>query len=131
MKNLGQFFDYRRFLEGKKFAVTAISDAIDFNTKQKVGHTVELACVEDKTVYQASANGSVTDNLYEKMKVKVYDNGGYLDPAVHKGVIVEFGEFDKFNLYIDKGGFLQLTIECRSIKAPVQKPISKDSVEKK
>ena len=132
MKNLGQFFDYKRFLEGKKFAVTEITDAIDYDTKKPVGKTVEVACVEDKTVYQTTANGKVIDNLYEKMKVKVLDaSGGYVDAGVTRGTVVRFGDFTKFNLYIDKSGFLQLTIECKSIPPElpeVVKPDNKDKV---
>lgn len=118
MKNLGQFFDYKRFFEGKKFVVTDNQPLQDFETKKILGRKIEVAIAEDNTKYIPSNSGSVQTNLFEKMKVKVLNDGkGNYDKvsAIGTGTKVVFSDFKKVNLWLNTSGknaFMDLSIEC-------------------
>ena len=43
MKNLGQFFDYQRFFEGKKLVVTDNQPYVDFNTKETLKYSPKIS----------------------------------------------------------------------------------------
>ena len=121
MKNLGQFFDYQRFFEGKKLIVTDNQPYVDYETKRPLGRTIEVGIMEDKTFYLPSAKGNVQTNLLEKFKVKVLDDGkGSIDTiaAIPNGVEVKFQDFKKASLYVDTNGkvpVMAMSLECISV----------------
>ena len=119
MKNLGQFFDGKRFFEGKRFVVTDNQPLQDYDTKKTIGRKIEVAIAEDNTVYTPSSNGSVQTNLFEKMKIKVLcDNTSDKYDAllgIENGTYVTFSNFKKMNLWVNTSGksaFMDLSIEC-------------------
>ena len=118
MKNLGQFFDYKRFFEGKRFVVTDNQPLQDFETKKVLGRKIEVAIAEDNTAYVPSNSGAVQTNLFEKMKVKVLNDGkGNYDKvsSIASGTYVTFSQFKKVNLWLNTAGrnaFMDLSIEC-------------------
>lgn len=122
MKNLGQFFDYKRFFEGKKLVVTDNQPYVDFDTKKPLGRVIEVGIMEDNTIYQPSAKGNVTTNLLEKFKVKVLDDGkGSMETysKIASGEQVVFDKFKKANLYVDTNGKLPvmaMSLECYEVK---------------
>lgn len=73
LKNLPQFerFDIQSFLQDKKLEVTEIKSWLDNDTHKTLGTKVEVAIVQDSTTYEASRDGTVRDNLYEKLIIKV------------------------------------------------------------
>lgn len=121
MKNLGQFFDYKRFFEGKKLIVTDNQPCVDYETKRPLGRTIEVGIMEDKTVYLPSAKGNIQTNLLEKFKVKVLDDGkGAIDAvaAIPTGSEVKFQDFTKATLYVDTKGnipVMAMSLECMSV----------------
>ena len=121
MKNLGQFFDYQRFFEGKKLVVTDNQPYVDFNTKETLGRVIEVGIMEDNTHYQPSAKGNVTTNLLEKFKVKVLDDGkGSMEKysRIPTSTVVTFNKFSKANLYVDTNGkmpVMAMSLECYEV----------------
>lgn len=68
MNSLNEFFDVKRFFEGKKFSVCSISKWTDYSNKDLVlGSLIGCVIVEDKTVY---ADPSKT-NKYEKIYFRI------------------------------------------------------------
>lgn len=121
MKNLGQFFDAKRFFEGKKVVITDNQPYVDFETKKPLGRTLELGIVEDKTSYIPSKSGNVASNAYEKFKIKVLDDGvGYADhvAAIPNGTEILIPEFTKATLWVNTRGknpVLDMSLECKKI----------------
>lgn len=73
MKKLSQFalFDWAAFAADKLFEVTSVSPWVDYNDKKTVlGTSVEVAIVEDRTVYNCKPGEKVT-NQYCKLTFKV------------------------------------------------------------
>lgn len=79
MKKLGQFtdFDFEAFAAGKSFQVTGIKQWLDFEGKNKppLGTAVEVAIVEDNTVYFGKGDevDNTVTNLFEKFSIKIAD----------------------------------------------------------
>lgn len=73
LKGLRSFIAFliAEFLEGKTLTVTAVSDWLDYTTKQPLGTKVEVTVTEDNTAYPPGKNGQQITNLYEKMWIKV------------------------------------------------------------
>ena len=119
MKNLGQFFDFGKFVTGKKLVVTDNQILVDYDTKAPLGRTIEVGIMEDNTEYLPSNTGKpASTNLLEKFKVKVLDDKkGNMDAVsrITNGTEVTFQDFKKTGVYINTQGknpTLALTIEC-------------------
>lgn len=122
LKNLGQFFDYKRFFEGKKLVVSNVTDAVDFESKAVIGRKVELLIMEDRTKYAPSGTGRVSNNFGEKFTVKVLNDTGNavkMDSLLPQTEVTISG-FSKCNIYNDRNGTMQITAEALDI-VPVTK----------
>lgn len=107
MKNLGQFFDVNRFMDGKKLVVTDNQPCVDYDTKLTIGRTLEVGIMVDNTYYVPSKSGYVTNNLLEKFRVKVLDDGkGNADKiaSIPSGTYVQFPKFTKATLWVNTNG---------------------------
>lgn len=110
LKGLREFvrFASEEFLEGKTLEVTSITPWQDFNTKVELGTKVEVAIVEDKTKYTPKPDGSVVNNKYEKLTVKVTQK-----PLVNVGELVRIDGITKSSVFGDYQN--QLSIEAKQI----------------
>lgn len=74
LKNLSQFilFDWKTFATGKTFLTTNIMPWKDFDEPDKIlGTKVEVAIIRDATEYKPKKDGTILDNLFDKLVVKI------------------------------------------------------------
>lgn len=74
LKGIKQFvnFDWLRFAQGKKFVVTSCRDWQDYDKPDThLGKKIEVAIVEDTTVYATGKGDEKISNLFEKVTFKV------------------------------------------------------------
>lgn len=117
MKGLNQFetFEWMRFAEGKKFQVCGCREWKDFSSGEHCGTEVEVAIVEDNTVYQNTESVKI-NNLFEKLKFKVKKD---IDVPLGAIVIPVDAIAKKYSLKNDNGGKFSkdgLSVKCADIK---------------
>lgn len=74
MKKLDVFthFDWEAFSTGKTFEVTSVNPWKESKDSDVViGTAIEVAIVEDNTIYPPSKDGKTVSNRYEKLKFKI------------------------------------------------------------
>lgn len=110
LKGLREFvrFATEEFLAGKTLEVTSITPWQDFNTKAELGTKVEVAIIEDNTKYTPKPDGTIINNKYEKLTVKVTQK-----PLVNVGDLVRVDGVTKSAVFGEYQN--QLSIEAKQI----------------
>lgn len=118
LKMLSAFFDVLKFLVGKRLIVVSTKPWKDYETGRACGTKIELAIVEDNTVYPPKANGETVNgvNAYEKLVAKIPKN-----VTVEKGTEVTLinPTGKPYGTYLEN---LSLTADDIQVVKPTGKP---------
>lgn len=115
MNKINEFFDWKRFSEGKEFQIVSMSAWTDYNNKDVVlGTNVCCVITADETVYSSPEVTNLFEKIYFRYPAKLEIACKYLKP----GIVVRpsdpkckisgraSGSFVNYNLSIECSGFV-------------------------
>ena len=114
MKRVNEFFDWKRFSDGKEFQVVTMSAWKDYNDKSIVlGTMITCVITQDSTEYSVSEDTNLFEKIYFKIPAKLEIISKYIklgqvvrpNDVSAKVTAKASGTFVNYNLSIECKGF--------------------------
>lgn len=83
MNRVNEFFDWKRFSEGKEFQVVNISNWTEYNNKDNIlGTSVGCVITQDETVYSDPSSTNLFEKIYFRIPAKMEIILKYVKPGM-------------------------------------------------